>query len=464
MAEGIRERVTSTLKLDKFDQIVLAAIGVLLVLLGAVVLRGDQVGVPVEGFTPAEESAPGITAPVSVTFGQAMDQVQAAERLSITPEVPGEKTWEGNTLTFQPGQPFTPGQTYTVRLEAGAQSQGGAETVRTLEWRFTPREPEILYLGPSDVQIQSLWRIGLTGGEPTEIYRSDYGIADFDASPDGSRIALTVANEDGSGDIWVIDRDGGGAERLTDCGPGICSRPSWRPNGQQIAYERRDEALQGGLGPSRVWFYDFETGSSQTVYEDNQVLGFSPTWSPDGSKLAFFDSNTSQIRVLDVESGGTFRIPSDMGEVGSFAADGSYMVYTDIRMVGSQFFTELLRADFDHESGLERVFDNAEEDQWPAVSPDGDRLVFGRRQLDRSTGFASQMMLYDFQTEELRQLTDEPTINHLLFQWGPAGRYVMFTRFDLSATYAQPEIWLYDRQAGEIRFVVEGASVAKWTP
>ena len=74
------------------------------------------------------------------------------------------------------------------------------------------------------------------------------------------------------------------------------------------------------------------------------------------------------------------------------------------------------------------------------------------------------MMLYDMNTEELTRITDERGINNLLFQWGPAGRYVMFTRFDLEATYAQPQIWIYDSETGDIQFVVEGAAVAHWTP
>jgi Tol biopolymer transport system component len=210
--------------------------------------------------------------------------------------------------------------------------------------------------------------------------------------------------------------------------------------------------------------YDTLNEETAPVYQDNQVLGYGAKWSPDGTRIAFFDANSHAIRVVPLAGGDAAVIPSDMGEVGSFSPDGNQMVYSDIRPVGQQFFTALWLANFDAEGGLQMLVDEPEEDQSPAWSPNNSMIAFGRRRLDRQGGFASQLMLYDAETGELRAITSDATYNNTRFSWSPSGDQLVVQRFNLDQMQAVSSLWVYDMEDGSMRQVVDNGFGAVWLP
>lgn len=452
--------------MDSFDRIALGVIAALALAIGLVAGLGDHVGVPVTDIRPADRSQPAVTTPVSMTFGEAMEAITVESRFSIDPPMDGTFAWHGPTLTFTPARPFQPGTTYTVTLGAGAIGDSGRQT-KEHQWTFTPRQPRVVYLAPADQTFRGLWVVPLDGSQPpAELFHAEWGIYDFAVRPDGSQIALTVYAEDTTSDIWLVNADGSDAQIMVDCSPGSCSGPAWSPDGKRLAYERAEVSPTSGLGPTRVWLFDPATGSTAPVFEDNQVLGFGPAWSPDGRRLAFFDGREGVIRVVDVVAGGSALIPSAMGEVGVFSPDGLSMVYVDIRQVGAQFFAELYLASFGGETGLRPLFENAQEDQWPAWSPVDDRIAFGRRRLDRVGGFGSQLVIYDLAADSLNPITDDPAYNNLEFAWDPTGRHIVFTRFNLDITHATPELWVFDtaRPDAPPYLLIPNALAAQWLP
>ena len=55
-------------------------------------------------------------------------------------------------------------------------------------------------------------------------------------SPDGRKIAFVSSEADGKGDIWVMNPDGTGQERLTDLAETFDYYPSWSPDGRTIVF------------------------------------------------------------------------------------------------------------------------------------------------------------------------------------------------------------------------------------
>lgn len=449
--------------MDRFDRIVWGVIAGLILAIGAVIGLGDHVGV-VRDVIPADQSHPPVTTPIRITFSEQVDAASAESRLSFDPAIEGTIRWEEQTLIFQPTSPLLAGQQYTMTLAAGVTSESGRRLSRALNWSFRPREPRVLYLAPANGQVRSLWSVPVDGGEPTLIFAPEFGIFSYAPSFDGSQLAVAVYREDLATDLWLTDADGSHARQITDCAPGQCGSAAWSPDGTLIAYERQEAASGGVPGPSRVWLLDLATGETSPVFQDNQVLGYGPVWSPDGSRLAFFDASVRAIRVLPLSGGDTIVIPSQMGEVGTFSPDGSTMIYTDIRPVGRQFFAELWMASFDAEGGLQPFLEDAEEDQGAVWSPDGKWVAFVRRRLDRTTGFASQLMLYRPETGEFRQATDDPQVNNTLLRWSPAGGWLLVQRFNLEAPNAASELWLYNLDSGEMTLLVDDAFGGQWLP
>lgn len=450
--------------IDSFDRMVLGIIGALVTAIATVTLLGDLAGVPVRDVYPGDGSAPPATASIRITFGQEMRQASVEERFHIVPAVDGALRWDGPTLIFEPAAPLTPGQEYTVTLEQGAESIDQRQLQCAVEWSFAPRDPAVLYLAPADGPVRSLWTLQAPGEEPVELFSSEYGLFNFAVSADGSQIAMTVLDGEMKSEIWLMYADGSDARAITTCAPGSCSSPAWSPDGSTLAYERQDASATGNPGPSRIWLYDVETSETAPVFEDNQVLGFTPRWSPDGSRLAFFDANVQAIRVLEMTTGEDAVVPNQMGEVGSFAPDGSAMVYTEIRPVGRQFFAELWLAQFDGERGMRTLLEASEEDQAAVWSPDGQWIAFARRRLDRQGGWGSQLALYNVQTEEVRLVTDDPKYNNTRFEWSPDSQQILLQRFELEAVDGKWELWIYNLSNGNLSLLVENAFGTAWMP
>ena len=147
-------------------------------------------------------------------------------------------------------------------------------------------------------------------------------------SPDGRRIAF-VSGRDGNLEIYAMNADGSGVERLTffDGMNWTTRGPVWSPDGRGIAFSR--QRRNGGW---EIYAMNADgSGGGCLAYSDDQ-----PAWSPDGSRLAFGSGQYG-----------------DGWAIYAMNADGS---------------------------GVERLtsFASARSDQ-PAWSPDGQRIAFVSR-------------------------------------------------------------------------------------
>jgi Tol biopolymer transport system component len=98
----------------------------------------------------------------------------------------------------------------------------------------------------------------------------------WSAGPSGGRIAFT-RNRAGREDVYTVRPDGTGLERVTRRGG---SGPSWSPDGSRLAFERR-----GNVHVVRA-----DGGGMRRVTRD---FGGQPAWSPDGRRIAFVRTLTN---------------------------------------------------------------------------------------------------------------------------------------------------------------------------
>ena len=128
-----------------------------------------------------------------------------------------------------------------------------------------------------------------------------------------------------AGDLWIVNRDGGDARRLT-AGVGIETDPAFSPDGSMIAFTGEYDGNKdvyvvptSGGEPKRLTYHPGE----------DQVVG----WTPDGKQILFTSARHSDYHFVDrlftVPVGGGFptELPLPIAEGASFAADGIHLAY-----------------------------------------------------------------------------------------------------------------------------------------
>jgi Tol biopolymer transport system component len=100
-------------------------------------------------------------------------------------------------------------------------------------------------------------------------------------SPDGKKIVFTLGTVEASSasPLWSVNSDGTGLAQLTDDGANDY-RPTWSPDGSQIAFvSTRD-------GNAEIYVMNAD-GTGQTNITNNAANDNSPAWSPSGSTILF---------------------------------------------------------------------------------------------------------------------------------------------------------------------------------
>lgn len=446
----------------RFDQIVWLTVGVLLLLAALLIWRGDTVGVPVRTTFPAR-NAEAVSAQTSIriTFGQAMDTTETPE-IQLNPPVSGETRWLGSTtLVFQPDLPFAAETEYTVNLEAGLQSRQGRLVLRPVNWNFTTRAPQILYMSWNEENYYQLYKVDPEGGPVTPLTFPPDDLLDFKVSPDGAMIAYSSYRDDGGSDLYLIDSDGDNRRQILNCAEGACSNPSWEPNGRRLIYERRTFTT-GAPGPPRLWWLDLTSGQTVPVFEDSQYLGSFARFSPDGRWIAYISPNNQEIQVYDQQSGRSLRIPSSSGESASWSADSRSVMITEIDFSGEQYSIYMYEVDIETAEVTQISGDDQVIDGWPTWSPDGEWLAFNRK--PPASAMGKQMWMMRVDGSEVVQLTSDPGVHHGPPAWSPDGQWLVFQQFAQTELNAEPEIWLLNVETRETTLLSAPGNQPAWLP
>ena len=139
-------------------------------------------------------------------------------------------------------------------------------------------------------------------------------------SPNGERIIFT---NNGNG-LWVMNPDGSDPHAITFKDD---IDPTWSPDGSMIAFA----SLRPG---QRQLFVANANGKKVSQVTDLYNMGGRSSWSPDGTKLAFYrgPAGDRNIYIINIDGTGLKRLTNGGDNLGpSWSPDGNWIAFTSFR-------------------------------------------------------------------------------------------------------------------------------------
>ena len=214
--------------------------------------------------------------------------------------------------------------------------------------------------------------------------------------------------------LVISDADGQNIRNAMNSSEPIIS-PSWSPDGKKVAYVSFEDR--------KPVIYVHELATGRRIALSNQKGNNSaPAWSPDGKKLAISLSKDGNTQIYSINADGTglqrltrgYTIDTEP----QYSADGRYIYFTSDRGGNPQIYR--MSADGEQAEGVKRITFKQGFVTSPRISPDGKYLAY-----IANIGGAYRLYILNLATGDAQALTDGSSDESPSF--AANGRYVLYS-------------------------------------
>jgi dipeptidyl aminopeptidase/acylaminoacyl peptidase len=287
-----------------------------------------------------------------------------------------------------------------VPLTALAQQPPSARRPITIEDHFQIREVEGPRLSPDaqlvaytvrttslkkDKSEQRIWMVPFAAGEPVPLTAEDVSSGNPRWSPDGRYLAFLSARHEGKTQVWLLNRIGGEAQRLTETPQDVDSF-EWAPDSKRLRLILRDataEELEAAKDKDKEKNEEGEDKSAKGKKSKAQKPWVIDRLQFKVDEVGYLDHRRTHLYIFDLATKGLTQVTSgdyDDSDV-AWSPDGKQLAFTSNRTSDPDrnYNTDIwtVAADnADQGAHLTLITTNPGGDHTPAWSPDGKWIAY----------------------------------------------------------------------------------------